>query len=231
MSDRMAVMNRGGLEQVGPKLEVYNTPATRFVASFVGAPNKLRGQAIDGEGERLRVDWQGITLTGRAGSGARAGDAVEMYLKSERIAIDPADDAVRDENRLDGTVRDIIFKGQFADYFVRTANEEELVVSAPPALPGIARGRGGPGVRRAAASLFHGGDAAQRLAGRPRRLHRQLHPRVQQLRDHLLQRGGHPHPCRPSRGGHCATESGPSCTRSPPSSICRSSRCCSSSAC
>ena len=43
-------------------------------------------------------------------------------------------------NRLDGTVRDIIFKGQFSDYFVRMQNGSELVVSAPPALPGIARG-------------------------------------------------------------------------------------------
>ena len=140
MSDRMAVMHRGGLEQVGPKLEVYNAPATRFVASFVGAPNKLTGRAMDSDGERLHIDWNGVTLIGRAGSGARRGDAVEMYIKSERIAIGPVADGARHENRLEGTVRDIIFKGQFADYFVRTGNEEELVVSAPPTLPGIMRG-------------------------------------------------------------------------------------------
>ena len=50
MSDRMAVMHQGVLEQIGPKLEVYNAPATRFVASFVGAPNKLSGRVIEGEG-------------------------------------------------------------------------------------------------------------------------------------------------------------------------------------
>ena len=140
MSDRMAVMHRGGLEQVGPKLEVYNAPATRFVASFVGAPNKLRGRAIDSEDERPRIDWNGVILIGRAGCGARAGDAVRMYLKSERIVLDPGADGAAHENRLEGTVRDIIFKGQFADYFVRAGNDEELVVSAPPSLPGITRG-------------------------------------------------------------------------------------------
>ena len=57
MSDRMAVMHRGGLEQVGPKLDVYNSPTTRFVASFVGAPNKLIGRVTDGNGSRLRIDW------------------------------------------------------------------------------------------------------------------------------------------------------------------------------
>ena len=87
MSDRMTVMHRGGLEQVGPKLEVYNAPATRFVAFFVGAPNKLTGRAMDSAGECLHIDWNGVTLIGRVGSGARRGDAVAMYIKSERIAI------------------------------------------------------------------------------------------------------------------------------------------------
>ena len=140
MSDRMAVMHRGGLEQVGPKLEVYNAPATRFVASFVGAPNKLSGRTVDTERDRLRIDWDGHTLTGRCAGGARRGDSVEVYLKSERIALDPAADDVRSDNRIDGTVRDIIFKGQFADYFVRTGGEAELVVSGPPSLPGVERG-------------------------------------------------------------------------------------------
>ena len=140
MSDRMAVMYRGALEQVGPKLAVYNAPATRFVASFVGAPNKLAGRAIGCEGERLRIDWAGVTLIGRSASGVRPGDAVEMYLKSERIALETGEGRPRHENRLEGTVRDIIFKGQFSDYFVRTANEAELVVSGPPSLPGIERG-------------------------------------------------------------------------------------------
>ena len=140
MSDRMAVMHRGGLEQVGPKLEVYNAPATRFVASFVGAPNKLSGRVIEGSGERLLIDWGGITLIGRPVEGAGRGDPVEVFLKSERIALDPAADGVQHENRLEGTVRDIIFKGQFADYIVRTDNEAELVVSGPPSVPGVDRG-------------------------------------------------------------------------------------------
>ena len=145
MSDRMAVMHRGGLEQVGPKLEVYNAPATRFVASFVGAPNKLAGRVVDNEGGRLRIEWSGLTLVGRsrAATGARRGDPVEVYLKSERIALEPdagAAPGARHENRIEGTVRDVIFKGQFADYFVRAGDDAELVASGPPSLPGVERG-------------------------------------------------------------------------------------------
>ena len=140
MSDRMAVMHRGGLEQVGPKLQVYNAPATRFVASFVGSPNRLAGRVTDAGGERLRIDWKGLTLIGGAGGAARRGDAVEVYLKSERIRISTGAGGARYDNRLEGTVRDIIFKGQFSDYLVRVDDRAELVVSAPPALPGIERG-------------------------------------------------------------------------------------------
>ena len=139
MSDRMAVMHQGGLEQIGPKLDVYNAPATRFVASFVGAPNKLSGRVIDGDGARLRIDWGGIALTGRGASGARPHDPVELYLKSERIQLSPAAEGIQHENRFEGTVRDIIFKGQFADYIVRAENDEELVVSGPPSIAGVDR--------------------------------------------------------------------------------------------
>lgn len=138
MSDRVAVMHEGRIEQVGPKLEVYNRPATRFVASFVGAPNKFVGTVVEAEGDRLRVDWDGLALVGRGG-GAR-GDRVELYLKSERIGIAPAGTGGTADNRLEGTVRDIIFKGQFADYLVRLSNGREIVVSGPPELPGVARG-------------------------------------------------------------------------------------------
>ncbi len=144
MSDRVAVLYRGQIEQVGPKLEVYNQPATRFVASFVGAPNKMTGRVTACEAGCLEIDWDGLALTARAKEGVASGDLVEIYLKSERITLSALQDSPQGggaaENRLEGSVRDIIFKGQFSDYFVRMENGAELVVSAPPALPGIARG-------------------------------------------------------------------------------------------
>jgi ABC-type Fe3+/spermidine/putrescine transport system ATPase subunit len=144
MSDRVAVMYRGQIEQVAPKLEVYNNPATRFVASFVGQPNKMAGQVTASQDGRMEIDWDGIALVSQARNGIAPGDPVEIYLKSERIALSaaggPERNAQGEANRLEGSVRDIIFKGQFADYFVQVGTGAELVVSAPPALPGIARG-------------------------------------------------------------------------------------------
>jgi putative spermidine/putrescine transport system ATP-binding protein len=144
MSDRVAVMYRGQIEQVGPKLEVYNQPATRFVASFVGQPNKMTGRVTASQAGHMEIDWEGLRLVAQARDGIAGGDPVEIYLKSERIALSAAQDSPQGahgaENRLEGSVRDIIFKGHFADYLVRVATGAELVVSAPPALPGIERG-------------------------------------------------------------------------------------------
>lgn len=155
MSDRVAVMYRGGIEQVGPKLAVYNAPETRFVAAFVGAPNRLEGRVAAAEGGRLRIDWNGLEVSGCARDGAGPGERVEVYLKSERISLDLGVSADLVENQLEGRVRDIIFKGQFADYLVRVGESSELVVSAPPALPGIERGaRVRLGWASAAADVF-----------------------------------------------------------------------------
>jgi putative spermidine/putrescine transport system ATP-binding protein/spermidine/putrescine transport system ATP-binding protein len=139
MSDRMAVMNRGLLEQVGPKLELYEKPRTAFVAAFVGSANRLHGEVRDIDGATARIAWHGHELLGVAPAGAAVGDPVDYFIKSERIAITPAAEAPATEGqtRLDARLRDIIFKGQYSDYIVALDGGNELVVSGPPALEGL----------------------------------------------------------------------------------------------
>src|SRR5215510_12673934 len=61
MSDRIVVMNEGRVEQIGTPFEIYNFPRTRFVASFVGTLNILRGRVTDAAGGRIVVDDQEIS--------------------------------------------------------------------------------------------------------------------------------------------------------------------------
>ncbi|MGE0118853.1 MAG: ABC transporter ATP-binding protein [Dongiaceae bacterium] len=140
MSDRMAVMHRGRLEQVGPKLEVYAKPATPFVASFVGAPNRLRGRIASVDGARARLDCSGVPLLIASPAGAAVGDAVDYFVKSERMLVTaghaPAD-GIR--NVLHGTLRDAIFKGQYADYLVGLGESLELVASGPSDFAGLGK--------------------------------------------------------------------------------------------
>jgi ABC-type Fe3+/spermidine/putrescine transport system ATPase subunit len=104
----------------------------------------MAGRVTACEAGHLAIDWDGLALVSRAKDGIASGDPVEIYLKSERIALSSAENPPQGErgaeNRLQGSVRDLIFKGHFSDYLIRVGTGAELVVSAPPALPGIARG-------------------------------------------------------------------------------------------
>jgi len=144
MSDRIAVMRNGAFDQVAPKLEVYIHPATRFVASFVGQSNHLAGALVAVEDARARMDWGGLEIRVPRPDGAAVGDRVEYFVKSERIGLiaEPEEAssegaAEPGENRLAGTLRDVIFKGQIADYFIALDNGTEIVVSDASVAAGL----------------------------------------------------------------------------------------------
>jgi ABC-type Fe3+/spermidine/putrescine transport system ATPase subunit len=132
LSTRMAVMNNGKFEQVGAKLDLYNNPKTRFVASFLGSPNFIQGQINHVESDIATLAWKGLNLRIPLPANAKNGDDIDYFLKHERIRIQSAREGEPDpnENRLEGTLRDIIFKGQYSAYYVVLKNGEELVVNA-----------------------------------------------------------------------------------------------------
>jgi putative spermidine/putrescine transport system ATP-binding protein/spermidine/putrescine transport system ATP-binding protein len=136
MSDRIAVMRAGHFEQVAPKLDVYVAPATAFVASFVGHANRMRGTLRGG-----MLEWKGARLAMTKPDDAAEGDAIDCFIKCEHLTIAPKDTASgANLNRLEGTIRDIIFKGQVADHMVVLADGTEIVVSEAASLPRVAAG-------------------------------------------------------------------------------------------
>jgi len=146
LSDRIAVMHDGRLEQVGPKLDVYHRPASRFVAAFVGAPNRLRARMVEQNADYARVHWGGLDLISRSLHSLRNGELVDLFIKPERIRIvaigDPPGTDLGAEliNQLDGVLRDVIFKGPYLDCLVELGAGQELTVSAPPETAGLTRG-------------------------------------------------------------------------------------------
>jgi putative spermidine/putrescine transport system ATP-binding protein len=108
MSDRLAVFNGGRIEQVGPPAEVYEHPATRFVAGFVGTSNLLTGEAA-------RV------IVGRAGT---------YTVRPEKIHLaDPGEDIADDEIAAPGRIRDVVYVGPETRYIVSLDAGGELVVT------------------------------------------------------------------------------------------------------
>jgi len=129
LSDRIAVMNRGRIEQLGPPREVYERPATRFVADFIGASTVLRGRAVGadrvalGAGPAVRV----------AGPRALpAGAEVELAIRPERIGLAPGPG----DNVLDARVETLVYQGALTEVTARLPDGQRVlafVVEPAPA--------------------------------------------------------------------------------------------------
>ena len=107
LSDRVVVMSDGNVEQIGTPSEIYNFPATPFVASFVGTLNLVPAGVIDPATGRVSVGGQEIR-TSKAITDARAGDRITLALRPEGIGLGEGDPG---ENQLRGTIDDISFLG------------------------------------------------------------------------------------------------------------------------
>jgi putative spermidine/putrescine transport system ATP-binding protein len=108
MSDRLAVFNEGRIEQIGAPAEVYERPATRFVAGFVGTSNLLTGAVAE-------------AIVGRAGT---------FTVRPEKIRIaDPSAEVEADENTALGHIRDVVYLGPDTRFIVALDAGSELVVT------------------------------------------------------------------------------------------------------
>ena len=106
MSDRIVVMHQGKADQTGTPFEIYNQPATRFVASFVGTINVLEGRVIDNS--RGEVEVQGArAVLGRA-LNAGNGSNIALALRPEAIKLG---DAAGSDLHLSGVVQEVGFLG------------------------------------------------------------------------------------------------------------------------
>jgi putative spermidine/putrescine transport system ATP-binding protein len=115
MSDRIVVMNEGRVEQIGTPFEIYNFPRTRFVASFVGTLNILRGRVVDPATGRIAIDDQEV-VAGRGLTDAKAGDIRSVALRPEAVTLQ---DQRGDRNKLNGTIEEVSFLGSIVRIRVR----------------------------------------------------------------------------------------------------------------
>ena len=125
MSDRIVVMDQGRIAQVGPPTEIYDRPASRFVAAFVGESNFLEGavQGHDSDHVLLRHGGAGLRAVGHAGA-----ERGSLMVRPEKIAIvaEPAEDARF--NLLAATVRQVTFVGEIRRYLLQSDEGAQIVV-------------------------------------------------------------------------------------------------------
>ncbi|NJE01313.1 ABC transporter ATP-binding protein [Thermococcus sp. JdF3] len=109
ISDRIAVMNVGTVEQVGTPKEIYETPRTEFVASFMGKTNVIPAKVVERNGDRVSVEFEGIRLDGLHYTDKS--DDVVIVIRPERIKLKPVENAVS----FTGTVDLIEYYGFFIE--------------------------------------------------------------------------------------------------------------------
>ena len=101
MSDRIAVMNEGHVEQAGPPQAVYEDPETLFVADFLGVSNLISAEASGDDGHCCTLRVAERTLRAEQGAISARGD-VKAMIRPERVGVEPA--GAEGENRMPGLV-------------------------------------------------------------------------------------------------------------------------------
>lgn len=148
MADTIAVMNAGKVEQLGPPAELYDAPATVFVANFLGQSNLVRGQVTGRSGGDVVLDVHGRKVVVPQQRHRASGTDVFVGVRPEKIRMSSAQATEDGDNSLDGVVTDASFIGVSTQYLVRTQWGQELMVFAQNAGGESGVGPGTPVVLR-----------------------------------------------------------------------------------
>jgi len=142
LGQRLGVMNHGRIVQVGTPSDIYESPATRFVADFIGSVNMFEGRVSDERAEGLRLECSELDCALRAERtvGCERGATVWAAIRPEKINISrqppPAADPGAAENSVRGTVREIAYMGDMSIYLVQLASGKMLRVTLPNTMRG-----------------------------------------------------------------------------------------------
>jgi spermidine/putrescine transport system ATP-binding protein len=135
MSDRIAVMNRGVVEQVADPETVYERPATTFVAGFIGVSNLMPAEVVsaNGAGAELKLDAGPVVRTGDSG-GAAAQERVHAVVRPEKLSLSAASSAApTDGASVEGQVQDSLYLGTATQMTVQLQDGTRLTVLVPNA--------------------------------------------------------------------------------------------------
>ena len=125
MSDRIAVMNEGKIEQVGSPDELYEKPVNKFVAGFIGESNFIEGKVVSKNEEELLIDmFDGPKVRLRWFGNIEIGEEVRFCIRPEKIFFVKQDDIV--QNIIEAVVNEVIYVGETIRYKLNIGNEKVI---------------------------------------------------------------------------------------------------------
>ena len=139
LADRIVVMRDGRLEQVGSPVEVYQYPATRFVAGFLGAANFFQGTVDGKSGDTVRVRCPNdVQLTFPARTAPAGAITVALRPEAVRVSADPG--AGCGQNSVVATLEQAVYRGFMVHYYMRLPGGEPLIAFQQNTGNGVAVG-------------------------------------------------------------------------------------------
>jgi spermidine/putrescine transport system ATP-binding protein len=124
MADQVVVMNRGRIEQIGSPSEIYNHPATHFVAEFVGNNNLFEGEVVGVNSQMIQIRCaQGMIKAPCRDRPHQVGEPVTVVVPADRMAIV---NHLHEDNTIEATLRAREFMGSQVIYFLETSTGQEV---------------------------------------------------------------------------------------------------------
>jgi ABC-type Fe3+/spermidine/putrescine transport system ATPase subunit len=128
ISDRIAVMKKGKVVQVGTPQELYMKPNSLFVAYFIGESNFLEGTVVEVADGELTIELRGGFNVKAFGEGLNKGERAVVVVRPEVFTVEPKKQG---KNMLKGVVEKISFEGTFVRYEIKLQSEDSVVVIRP----------------------------------------------------------------------------------------------------
>lgn len=125
ISDRIIIMSRGKVEQIGSPREIYYHPNSRFVADFIGEANFLDCQVLETSGDEAKIAVAGEKLTVQNFAGAKTGDTAALVLRPEAAKL-------AEEGVIQGTVTLSTFMGSYQYYQMSVGDMEVQITDYHP---------------------------------------------------------------------------------------------------
>ena len=129
MSDRIAVLRRGEIEQIAEPEALYEEPESSFVARFIGENNRLHGQVTMVSEDICTVDSGGETIRALRVVPCRPGEAITLSIRPERVAIAPEPGLY--SNEIEATIEDITFLGDHLRLRLNVCGGSDFVAKIP----------------------------------------------------------------------------------------------------
>jgi spermidine/putrescine ABC transporter ATP-binding subunit len=133
MSDRIAVINNGEIEQLDTAERIYNNPRTKFVADFVGKINLIHGKVVDTDGETAIVEAVGNRFQIPRSDDTAVGLKLAIGIRPEHLSLVPEGSEVDRRNAITGTVTNQFFAGNILRTDVDIGVGGGIVVESRPA--------------------------------------------------------------------------------------------------